>query len=454
MRSTSPPLSLLVLDYPHGMQRPVVGARVSLLVGVFLWVGCVDSAPGVEEDSLAAEVGTSLDREQEVGFSFEEAALGVVRIEAEGCLGESIGTGILIDERHVVTVAHVVAASDEILVKTESETGRAVAIGFDEERDLALLRTDAPMGSRYLPLGDYEYETGDQVFAIGYPLGLEASLVTGVVSNAEVSFDDLPLSRFLQVDAPLNPGNSGGPVFNDRGEVIGLVDWQFSEAAGLSFAITTSSITRIVDSWLGEDEVPTGECDLALEESDTTPSETIIEGELEPVEEDFDAQASSTTLSPTTSQRPSSSSGTPAPATTTTTAAPTTTPTAAPTTTTTAAPTTTTAPSLTPGGDSSPPSISGLSYPTSVASGGTVRVTGTATDPSGIKRLALRIGDVACQPGSNTDADTSGYPTSIAFDLTCIISPSQVAGMFPADVWVEDSLQNWGAPAWDLTIGS
>lgn len=233
-------------------------------------------AAGCASDSSPIEVAAEESLE-DAGFSFEQAAKGTVRIEAEGCDSESVGTGVLIDERHVVTVAHVVAGSDQIYVQAESESARATAIGFDEERDLALLRTDSPIGSVYLPLGDFAYQTGDPVSIIGYPLGLEASLVTGVISNDDVTFEDLPLSRFVQVDAPLNPGNSGGPVFNDAGQVIGLVDWKFGDAEGLSFAISTRSIDRIIESWIDNEEVTTGRCpapeaDSTQEQAGPSPS--------------------------------------------------------------------------------------------------------------------------------------------------------------------------------------
>jgi S1-C subfamily serine protease len=262
-------------------------AKIAPLVGLWLLVSC-----GSDSALTETVVGDGL---ESTGFEFEQASLGVVRIEAEGCLDGSVGTGVLVDERHVVTVAHVVAGSDEIYVETETEAGKAVAIGFDEERDLALLRTDAPIGSEYLPLGDYEYQTGDPISIIGFPLGLEASLVIGVISNDEVRFDDLPLSRFVQVDAPLNPGNSGGPVFNDDGDVIGLVDWKFSDAEGLSFAISTRSIDRIVESWIGSDAVTTGECSLDL---DTAQSDETAERSEDQTSEPSEAATILTVLVP------------------------------------------------------------------------------------------------------------------------------------------------------------
>ena len=114
--------------------------------------------------------------------------------------------------------------------------------------------------------------------------------------------------------------------------------------------------------------------------------------------------------------------------------------------------TTTTLPDTGTGGDSSPPSISGLSYPTSVDSGGTVRVTGTATDPTGISSLYMNVSGLTCQDGSNRSADTANNPTTVNFDLTCIIHPDQPAGEYSALLVADDPLQNRSMPTWVLNV--
>ena len=193
-------------------------------------------------------------------FDFETAIGGVARIEAEACDGGSVGTGFMIDERHIVTVAHVIEGAASVLVEVNGDLAEAVIVGFDKERDIALLRSDVPLGDQTFELQDIDYTTGDEVSAIGFPRGLDASLTTGVISNQEVEFDSMPFSRFIQVDAPLNPGNSGGPVFNEAGDVIGIVDWGLSESQGLNFAIAISSVDRIIGEWVGNAQVSSGDC--------------------------------------------------------------------------------------------------------------------------------------------------------------------------------------------------
>ena len=87
----------------------------------------------------------------------------------------------------------------------------------------------------YAPLEDHEsLETGQTVFAIGNPLGLERTLSQGVISNDRRSFDGL---TYIQTDAAVNPGNSGGPLFNTRGEVVGIINMGIPFGEGLNFAI-------------------------------------------------------------------------------------------------------------------------------------------------------------------------------------------------------------------------
>ena len=221
-------------------------------------------AEATAEDPDADEAAGEVDSEPSLTpvdqFEFETAIGGIARIEAELCDGDSVGTGFMIDERHIVTVAHVIEGATSILVEVNGDLAEAVIVGFDKERDIALLRSDIPLGDQTFELQDIDYTTGDEVSAIGFPRGLDASLTTGVISNQEVEFDSMPFSRFIQVDAPLNPGNSGGPVFNEAGDVIGIVDWGLSESQGLNFAIAISSVDRIIGEWVGNAQVSSGDC--------------------------------------------------------------------------------------------------------------------------------------------------------------------------------------------------
>jgi hypothetical protein len=85
--------------------------------------------------------------------------------------------------------------------------------------------------------------------------------------------------------------------------------------------------------------------------------------------------------------------------------------------------------------------------------GGTVRVTGTVSDPSGVAGLYVAISGVVCQPGSNPYDNRDPAPTSITFDLTCIVNSNQAGGVYSAEIYSQDTLSNSAYINWDITIG-
>ncbi len=160
-----------------------------------------------------------------------------------------LGSGVIIDEfGHAITNAHVIQGEtklratvwfpqpDETLKRTVIEDVEILAV--NNHLDLALLGIPMPPGVtrfKYAPLERHEsIEVGQTVFAIGNPLGLERTLSQGVISTTRRSFDGL---TYIQTDAAVNPGNSGGPLFNTRGEVVGITNMGIMFGEGLNFAI-------------------------------------------------------------------------------------------------------------------------------------------------------------------------------------------------------------------------
>jgi len=134
----------------------------------------------------------------------EEVRSGVIHIEAEMCNGLSVGTGFLVGTNLVATVEHVVDGATRITLKRGGKVlGRATVIGADRARDLALLRTRVAIDGHHFVLADQAPRLGDQVAALGFPLGLPLTVTQGAVSG---------LDRTIPIDAALNPGNSGGPL--------------------------------------------------------------------------------------------------------------------------------------------------------------------------------------------------------------------------------------------------
>jgi S1-C subfamily serine protease len=171
-------------------------------------------------------------------------APSVVSIRATGRGEPASGAGVIVDDTALIlTSLHVVSGAERIRVTfadgTEADATIATALA---ERDIAVLRPNAPP-ALVVPavLGDPDrLQLGDGAYVIGDPFGLQRSYTVGVVSGLErtVSFESLPrpLTRLIQFDAAVNPGSSGGPLIDGRGEVVGIVTGVLGPAAQRSFA--------------------------------------------------------------------------------------------------------------------------------------------------------------------------------------------------------------------------
>lgn len=167
---------------------------------------------------------------------------------------QSLGSGFIIDASgFVITNNHVIDDADEITVTlTDNTKYKAKVIGRDKKTDLALLKIDARKDLPFVPLGDSDaMRVGDWVIAIGNPFGLGGSVTQGIISARQRSINSGPFDDFLQTDAPINRGNSGGPLFNTKGEVIGINSAIFSPSmgggsVGIGFAIPTSLAKPVI----------------------------------------------------------------------------------------------------------------------------------------------------------------------------------------------------------------
>jgi hypothetical protein len=159
---------------------------------------------------------------------------------------DGLGTGFIVSpEGRVVTNLHVIAGASEALV--ELQDGRVFdeveVISVDEERDLAVLHIPATRLPA-LEIGDSAaVHPGDRVIAIGHPLGLGNTVSDGLVSAVRVVDDDLTL---LQISAPIAPGSSGGPLFNERGQVIGVATLYSSAGQNLNFGVPTQYLKAML----------------------------------------------------------------------------------------------------------------------------------------------------------------------------------------------------------------
>jgi serine protease Do len=164
----------------------------------------------------------------------------------------SLGSGFIIDPGgFVVTNNHVIADADEITVILHDDTAyKAQVVGRDNKTDLALLKIEAKQKLPSVPFGDSDrMRVGDWVVAIGNPFGLGGTVTAGIISARARDINAGPYDDFLQTDASINRGNSGGPMFNMDGEVIGINTAIFSPSGGsigIGFAIPANLAKAVI----------------------------------------------------------------------------------------------------------------------------------------------------------------------------------------------------------------
>jgi serine protease Do len=166
---------------------------------------------------------------------------------------QSLGSGFIVDASGiVVTNNHVIDGADEIHVILQDNTSiRARLLGTDPRTDLAVLKIETDKPLRAVPFGDSDaLQVGDWVVAIGNPFGLGGSVTAGIVSARGRNIGQGNYDDFIQTDAAINRGNSGGPLFNLQGEVVGINTAIFSPSGGsigIGFSIPSSLARSIVD---------------------------------------------------------------------------------------------------------------------------------------------------------------------------------------------------------------
>lgn len=183
----------------------------------------------------------------------------------------SLGSGFIISpDGYILSNAHVVADTDRITVKlTTKRELKARVIGVDPRTDVALLKVDAT-GLPVVAIGDpNKLEVGEWVAAIGAPFGFENSVTAGIVSAKGRSLPEENYVPFIQTDVALNPGNSGGPLFNMRGEVVGVNSQIYSRTGGymgLSFAVPIDLAMDVVKQLQSSGKVTRGRIGVQVQE--------------------------------------------------------------------------------------------------------------------------------------------------------------------------------------------
>ena len=181
-----------------------------------------------------------------------------------------VGSGFIISaDGYLLTNAHVVAQASEVTVKlTDKREFKAKVMGFDRKTDVALLKIEAS-NLPVVKLGNPgETKVGEWVVAIGSPFGFDNTVTAGIVSAKSRELPDEAYVPFLQTDVAVNPGNSGGPLFNMKGEVIGINSQIYSRSGGyqgLSFAIPIDVALNIKDQLQKSGKVTRGKIGVGIQ---------------------------------------------------------------------------------------------------------------------------------------------------------------------------------------------
>lgn len=230
---------------------------------------------------------------------YERANPSVVNVEivssfhSDTDIIDSSGSGFVFDtEGHIVTNAHVVREAEEVMVTFSSGyVVPAEVVGVDDYSDLAVIKVDpADVPLVPVPIGDSNLlRVGQRVIAIGNPFGLDGSMTTGIVSALGRSLPSATLldpryqgynnPSIIQIDAAVNPGNSGGPLLNSDGEVVGIntaIRTENGGFQGIAFAVPSNTLRRVVPqliesgsaqySWLGISSPSLGNLGLVADE--------------------------------------------------------------------------------------------------------------------------------------------------------------------------------------------
>jgi serine protease Do len=193
---------------------------------------------------------------------------GVLRVETRSCGKALLGTGFLIDSRHVATAEHVVDGATRIALKQGSRTvGAGTIVGADPVSDVALVRTDAPIHGHVFSLSKRGPRMSEDVAALGFPLGRPMAVARGFVRGTATTIPAKGSAshQLIQTDAAVDHGDSGGPLVSvTDGAVLGLVNLSSVTGGGPSFAVSARIAAPLLSRWRSDPEaVPQRQCNEA-----------------------------------------------------------------------------------------------------------------------------------------------------------------------------------------------
>jgi serine protease Do len=198
----------------------------------------------------------------------------------------SLGSGFVIDPSGIViTNNHVIADANEVtVIFTDGQKLKADVIGKDEKVDVAVLKVKPDKPLKAVKFGDSEKtRVGDWVLAVGNPFGLGGTVTAGIISARHRNIDSGPYDNYFQTDAAINKGNSGGPLFNMAGEVIGINTAILSPSGGsigIGFATPAATVLPVIDQLQKFGETRRGWLGVRIQNVDDTIAESLNLGQL------------------------------------------------------------------------------------------------------------------------------------------------------------------------------
>ncbi|WP_194841278.1 S1C family serine protease [Salinibacillus xinjiangensis] len=208
------------------------------------------------ENDVAKLVRTNKEeKETNLKTIIHEAQKSVVQIEAENESGQNIGSGFIFNEKgDIITNAHVVQDADSIFVKTsDARTYPAALVGIGENEDVAVLRVPQLVDRSTLPIdGDFEGEIGDDIIAVGSPLGFQNTVTIGIISGKNRNFtveEGYDYQGLYQISAPITNGNSGGPLIHRQTGNIIAINSAGSKEGQIGFSLPLHEVIDLVNMW-------------------------------------------------------------------------------------------------------------------------------------------------------------------------------------------------------------
>ncbi|GAA0494263.1 hypothetical protein GCM10008986_21020 [Salinibacillus aidingensis] len=243
------------------------------------------SKKAIDVDNSIASLVRADDQENETTLKtiIHEAQKSVVQIEAESESGKNIGSGFIYNNKgDIMTNAHVVANADSVYVKTsDARTYPAAVIGLGTKKDIAVLRVPQLVDRKTLSLNpDYEAEIGDEIIAVGSPLGFQNTVTTGIISGKNRTFnvdDQYNYEGLYQISAPITNGNSGGPLIHRPSGKIIAINSAGSNEGQIGFSLPIGQVVDRVNMWSDQADDEELSFDGALKTKDTVNEEQLIQ---------------------------------------------------------------------------------------------------------------------------------------------------------------------------------